>query len=103
MKVVLHGITKLFISSKGTLSLIILGISTYALFTNHLSGMYYAPIIASIGTIFCYAQHRSQQAAMQYGLMQPQAPLQPPNPTSQQAQTTITSSVGQIDISKRGT
>jgi hypothetical protein len=110
MNVILHGVKKLLISSKGTLSLIIFSIATVALFRGALPGAYYAAIVGSISTIFCYTQHRTDIASFQAGAIQNGTATSSSvsftqnntQPTSEQS-TSISSSVGTIDTSKRGT
>jgi hypothetical protein len=58
----LNGIKKLFESSKGTMCLIILLISTVALWQNKLEGIYYAGIVSTIGVIFCHTRSKEQIA-----------------------------------------
>lgn len=55
---ILKGIKGLLESKKGTLSLIILGLATWALMTRHLEGMSYAAIISTIAIIYNFVQHR---------------------------------------------
>jgi hypothetical protein len=65
-----RGIKKLFISSKGTLSIIILCIATFALFSGHLPGMYFAAVVGTVGSVFSYTQHRTDIASFQNGAIQ---------------------------------
>lgn len=67
------GMQGLLESKKGTLCLIILGLSTWALMTKHLEGAYFAAIIGSLAAIYNFVQHRLDMAGYPY-------PSPPPYP-----------------------
>jgi wobble nucleotide-excising tRNase len=109
MKALLHGVKKLLVSSKGTLSLIILSIATIALFYGKLPGAYYAAVVGSISTIFCYTQHRTDIASFQAGAIQNGTATsssvsfaQNNNQQTNIQQTGVQSSVGPINTNMRG-
>lgn len=58
MELVKLGITKLFLSSKATLCLLILLCATIADLLGKMDGMSYAATISTIAVIYNYCQHR---------------------------------------------
>jgi len=60
------GIRGICASRKGMLCLIILIISTIALFFNKLDSVAYAAIIGTIGTIYTFVQSRVDMASLPY-------------------------------------
>ena len=73
----IRGITGLFISVKVVFCLIVLAASTTLIACKLLDSASYAAIIGSISTMFIYAHHKVQIAAMQISAAN--SPPPPPN------------------------
>lgn len=52
------GMQRLLESKKGTLSLVVLGCSTWAVMTGKIDGTAYAAIIATVSVIYNYVVHK---------------------------------------------
>ncbi len=63
MKQIGKGLLGLVQSTKGTLCILILGVSSYALLTSKLDGVSFAAICSTIATLFMWTRSRTDIAA----------------------------------------
>jgi hypothetical protein len=65
---ILTGIKGLFASKKGTLCLLILVSSVWALMTKHMDGVSFAAVVSSISSLFMWTTHKTEISAISNGL-----------------------------------